>query len=215
MTLKPIESEFSEILQEQLKAPETSFDLSLTGEILGRLHPKIIWKKLELKHNPEQEVSPLSIPGWSFDTRTQNYPGMSSIQGRPWEIFRFMNSEEERVIVQFPPLGDILLSKTPLDRPGQDHLLPLWLSYALSPELWGPQGKWVRFHARLQDLFKSKALLNEGDYPGYYPLKKEAKKLEAFGFIGSSLEESYVLVLPWTFSLTALEKLEQVVRQEF
>jgi hypothetical protein len=35
------------------------------------------------------------------------------------------------------------------------------------------------------------------------------------GFMGTSLEKSYVLVLPWTFSLSDFEKLEKVIQQEF
>lgn len=215
MTLKPIESEFSEILQERLKHPETSFNLSLSGEIVGPLHPKIVWKQLELKHNPQQEVIPMTLSGWFWDSAWTKYPELNQEPGRPWNVFRFMTSSAEKMIFHFPPLGSVVLSKVPLENTQQDHCLPLWLSYALSPELWGPQGKWPRFHSRLQKLFQSKELLNEGDYPGHYPLKKEAKKLEAFGFLGEDLEEAYVLVLPWTFPLTALEKLEQVVQQEF
>ena len=221
MTLKPIENEFSEILKEQLQNPETHFNLSLSGPVIDRLHPKMIWKQLELKRNPEQEALAIEIPGWFVDyfensqEALSKYPALKIIEGRPWEVYRFLKGQEDKILFSFSPIGFCVLSRTPLESNPTHHLLPIWLSYALSPELWGTQGKWTRFHARLHELLKEKDLLNEGDYPGYYPLKKDAKKLEAFGFTGSDLDKSYVLGLPWSFPLTALEKLEQVIRQEF
>lgn len=225
MTLKPIEIEFSERMLAELKVQETVFDLSLNSKIIDRFLPKMILKELELKHNPEQDVTPVTISGWNFECfqnlkAAQNkYPPFPQIPGRPFEVYRFLNSGHPSILIDFSPIGSVALSKNSLEthsgKEKWDHLLPIWLSYALSPELWGPPGKWTRFHSRLHGVLESKGLLNGGDFPGYYPLKPIAKKLESFGFTGTSLENSYVLILPWAFSLSALTKLEHVILQEF
>lgn len=226
MTLKPIETEFSERLLKQNKIDESQFDLSLKAPLITILPPKIIWAQLQFERNPEQEVAKVEIPGWhyqcfsDFQTAEKNFSAIQNkFQGTPANMFQFLKSQASEALIDFAPLGAALISKSPLTIEVKNELhertLPLWLHYALSPELWGEQGKWTRFHSRLHNLLKGKGLLSEEDFPGHYPLQKSAKKLESFGFHGSDLEKAYLLVLPWSFSLTALEKLEKCIQQEF
>lgn len=225
MTLRTIESEFSQELLEQMKE-RSPIDLSMDGPIISRLHPKIIWTKLLLKHHPEQELPAQEIPGWNacyYATREEALEAFPTIElnfdGRPWNLFQFLNGKFEEAIIDVPPLGSVVLSKKEL--PSQEgrglhhHLLSIWMTYALSPELWGPVGKWTRFHSRLHQILKDYKLLDGEDSVGYYPLISKAQSLEASGFLGTKLEKSFVLVLPWDFSLSELEKLEETIRQEF
>jgi hypothetical protein len=225
MTLRTIESEFSDELLKQTLI-ETKFDLTVDGKVITKLHPKLIWSKLQLKHNPEMVPLSVQIPGWHYDCfenlalAEAKYPQIpNKFTGRPWAIFQFLEKNETEAIIDFGDLGSIVLSKNELGATPKSelawHQLPLWTSYALSPELWGAPGKWSRFHLRLIKLFEDSNLLENGSKTGYYILKPQASKLATAGFIGTAFEKSYVLVLPWSFSLTALEKLEKTIRQEF
>jgi len=200
--------------------------LTLEGPIMNQLHPRLVWAKLQHSHNPDLIPDKVSLDSWNyacFDSQNEavsKYPQISlKFVGRPWAIKRFLDENHSEAIIDFPPLGTVVLSRNKLESDVQnklpEHLLPIWLSYALSPELWGPQGKWTRFHERIRELLSEKALLKGESFPGYYPLIERAKCLEDFGFAGTLLEKSYVLVLPWTFSLSALNKLEETIRQEF
>ncbi|MCM2351603.1 MAG: hypothetical protein NDI69_16390 [Bacteriovoracaceae bacterium] len=225
MTLRTIESEFSEELLKQVK-DEFPLDLTLDGPIMSQLHPKIIWSKLQFQHNPQQEAPQISIPGWhtAYFANLQDaqaaYPEIKLVfEGKLWMFAKFLQDQHQLAIIDFPPLGTVVLSKNELplsNSPGlHQHLLPHWIAYALSPELWGAQGKWTRFHSRLHQILKDHNLLNGEDTVGYYPLIDKARSLERYGFQGTNFEKSYLLVLPWTFSLAALEKLEEIIRQEF
>jgi hypothetical protein len=226
MTLRPIESEFSEYLQKEAKE-EFPLDLTLDGPILSRTHPHVLMARLLYLHNPEQETEVTEVYGWFFDCfeslddASAKYPGIQlKFTGRPWSINKFLQGNAEKAIVDFAELGAVVLSKSELKTGKRNklyhHILTAWLTYALSPELWGPVGKWTRFHSRLHELFSSHDLLLSGeDTIGYYPLKSKAAKLHDSGFMGTNLDKSYLLVLPWTFSLTALNKLEEIVKQEF
>ena len=91
------------------------------------------------------------------------------------------------------------------------HVLPIWLDYALSSELWGEVGKWTRFHQRLQTAFKDSEILAGQDFTGFYPLKTEAQWLSKYGFQGRLTETNYDLILTWDFPLSALLELEKVL----
>lgn len=225
MTLKAIESRFAEILQEQMKS-ESVIDLTLEGPVISKLPPKVIWAKLQYGENLQQSPEVLQRPGFfceafkDFDSASRKYPEIQmKFKGQPWAIAQFLNSSETRALIDFEELGSVLLSKSQLEsKPGSqlhDLLLPLWLNYALSPELWGPQGKWTRFHERLMNLFDQYNLLDGKASLGYYPLQSKAEKLANLGFKGTCLEKSFLLVTPWSFSLTELNKLEAIIRQEF
>jgi hypothetical protein len=225
MTLRTIESQFSDIL---LKQEIDAFPVNLTmnGPISHLTHPKVLWATLQFQNNPQQEPPGLSIIGWNYDCfknpseAIKKYPHISfHFTGRPWNIHQFLVSGQSEAIIDFEELGTVVISREILLPENKNevyqHILPHWLNYALSPELWGANGKWPRFHERISKLLKSKNLLGGQDYPGYYPLKMSAIKIESLGFIGSELDNTYVLVLPWSFSLTTLKKLEEVLEREF
>jgi hypothetical protein len=223
MTPRTIESEFSDLLKSQMKE-ETNFDLTLEGPLLSRQHPKVLWAKLQAENNPEQEINYAPLHGWNFECfknlaeASQKFPQIElQFRGQPWAVNKFLSSGKSEAIIDFDNLGAVVLSKNELPAGSRHsvthHVLSTWLSYALSPELWGPVGKWTRFHSRLHELFQKHDLLATEDSPGYYPLKSKAQKLSDFGFQGTNLDKMYLLVLPWTFSLTALEKLEERVQE--
>lgn len=221
MTLRTIESQFAELLLKQTEK-ETSFDLAIDGALWTQVHPKVLLATLKHENAPAEL---LILPGFSYDCFANltiaklAYPDISlEFEGRPWTLHRFLTGPYAEAIIYFKELGTIVLSKNALNvTPGTEtfwHTLPIWMSYALSPELWGPQGKWTRFHERLEKLFQEKNLLISCSN-GYYSLKSQASKLRDHGFHGTEVDKTYVIVLPWTFPLTALEKLEKIVRQEF
>lgn len=224
MTLRTIETEFAKQLLDQIQQGE-NLDLSLNAPLMTGLHPKLLWAKIQHELNPEQELPEITIPNWNYQCfETENeariaYPEVKSFLGQPWAVANFLNSSQTEAIINFAPIGAVLLSKNalPPNKKSELHekLLPLWLHYALSPELWGSQGKWTRFDSRLKELLKSKKLIKSEGSAGYYELTREAQKLETHGFKGTSLDQSYLLVLSWTFSLTSLEKLESAILQEF
>ncbi len=225
MTLRTIESEFSEQLLAQSKG-RSAVDLTIDGPVMDQLHPKLIWTKLLMKYKPDSEPVKIEIPGWNYAcfedlaAAEKSFPHIEmKFVGKPWSIHQFLELNLEEAIIEFAPLGTVVLSKNTLTHKSgsetHDHLLPHWLSYALSPELWGTQGKWNRLHARLQKLFEDHKLLKSQSKIGYYHLVDKASLLQEKGFVGTSLEKSYVLVLPWTFSLSDMEKLEEIIQQEF
>lgn len=213
---------FSETLLQAMKEKKAEYDLKLRGPLFDLLHPKMIEAKLKYLNNPEQEAEAIQIPGWyvyAFSNLESAPKGYPIVYGQPFEIGKILNNDIREVVIDFPPLGAVLLSRSPKDielTPGLHlHVLPVWMSYVLSPELWGTQGKWTRFHERLHQVFQQHSLLKEQDYPGFYPLHLKAKKLAAFGFEGTITETNYTLSLSWTFPLTALQHLEKVISQEF
>lgn len=226
MTLKAtIEEEFAHLLQKQTKE-EFPLDLTLDGPVFTVIHPKIIWASLQFENNTIGEAPTGEIFGWNFEAfkdvtiAEKKYPEIQlKFIGRPWSFHQFLKSGAESAIVDFPGIGVAVLSKKTLPiQAGNElhhHLVPIWLSYALSPELWGPVGKWPRFHERLLKLLKDHDLLAGPAELGYYPLKLPAEKLKSHGLMGTSLDKTYLLVLPWTFSLSALNRVEEIVRQEF
>ncbi len=225
MTPRSIESDFSTHLQKQL-GECYPLDLTLEGPLMGPAHPKLVWAKLSLEANPEQELPTISVPGWSYQCFDKlsaaqiSHPTVKlCFEGRPWAVAKFIQGPQSEAIVNFRDLGAVYLFKgikpLPIVLEKQQYLLSLWLSYALSAELWGPVGKWTRFHDRLHALFHGRNLLAGEGALGYYPLKQSAEWLEGAGFLGTRLDKTYLLVLPWTFSLTALQRLEEVISQEY
>ncbi|MFP5384996.1 MAG: hypothetical protein ACLGHN_02890 [Bacteriovoracia bacterium] len=225
MTLRTIENQFSEELLAQMK-DEFPLDLTLSGPMMKEWHPKVLWTKLQYQNNPERDPDKVQLSGFSyhcfqnFTAAEKNYPEINfKFSGKPWALKKFLEGAEESAIIDFHPFGAVMLTRKneifPCGRELHDSLLPVWLDYALSSELWGPLGKWERFHERLMKVCNAHNLLDTEASLGYYPLKSMGEKLEGHGFMGTRLEKSYLLVLPWTFSLTALTKLEEVILQEF
>jgi hypothetical protein len=224
MTPRIIDQLFSEFILHQSNRKSELLNLSQDAFPLEFLHPQMIRAMLAFLDNPLQEPPSITLSDWHFGC----YPDTASAQTAynlpafscwPHEMFKFIKSTEDTRLFSLGQFGSFLLSRKPLNLSLNSglhhHLLPSFIQYALSTELWGEQGKWTRFHARLHELFSKHNLLNGQDFPGYYPLKAEVKKLEKLQVTGKTVHESYTLTLPWTFSLTALEKVEKIIHQEF
>lgn len=213
---------FSETLLRDVKNRKTTHDLKYRAPIFDLLHPKLIEAKLNYLNNPEQEPTSLAIAGWNYYplANIEEAPaGFQKIYGQPFEIGKILKDDIQEAVIDFSPLGAVLLSRSPQDVVASQgihqHLIPVWMNYVLSAELWGNQGKWTRFHERLHGLFEKHGLLKGQDYPGYYPLDLRAQRLEEFGYQGTVQDGIYTITLPWTFPLTALQHLEKVIDQEF
>lgn len=226
MTLSSIESEFSKILLDQ--ASKVNFpSLELDGPLMTVTHPRVIWGRLFHKYNPSIAAEKIIIPGWHYECFSHinlaiaSYPEITDkFIGQPWKIHQFFNSSVETAIIDFKELGSVVLSKHELQHQPPStgveyHVLPPWINYALSPELWGPNGKWSQFHRRLMTLITEKNLHNGTCLPGFYKLNIQAQKINSYGLKGTLLDNSYLIVLPWCFSLSSLEKLESIISQEF
>lgn len=205
---------------------ELFFDLTGKGPLFTKTHPKVLWAQLQFQHNPELDPIHLTIEDWNYDCfpntleAKTKYPQIQlSFEAWPWNIFNFLSQNEEHAIISFGEMGTTALSKKILSPEVKHQLhwnvLPIITSYALSPELWGKNGKWPLMHERLLTLFRTHNLLKEGSFPGYYILGQEAHVLGSHGFKGSVFVDTYVLVLPWTFPLSAILKLEKIIQQEF
>ncbi|HXH73703.1 MAG TPA: hypothetical protein VNJ08_01970 [Bacteriovoracaceae bacterium] len=221
MTPRTIEN-FSELLIQGRHDVLDPFDLSEDTPILKPLHPKMIKAMLNFTDNPEQEAPVISIPGkyyvcyMSLEEAVKDFPQLPVVKGLPFEVYEHLKSD---ALFDFSPYGVAVICSTPLNKPGttgvHQHILPLFLEYALSQELWGAQGKWTRFHERLNTQFDKYKLLNDVSIPGRYALKPEAKKLENRAIKGTFKGNSFVLTFPWTFPLSALIRLEAIIQEEF
>lgn len=225
MTPRINEAWFSEALLDQLKQKKSGFQMDGKGAISELTHPAI----LKTKHNFEHAMSELQLKLSSgsynlltFKNKTAalaSYPHTKSYEGFPWQFWQFLQDSPSEAVIHFGEMGSIYLSKSesfsPYLVPEVHHYtLPLWLDYALSPELWGLAGKWTRFHERLHTLFKNNGLLIDHDFPGYYPLKKEAHWLAKHGFHGLQTNDQFILILTWDFPLSGLVELEKVLARE-
>lgn len=141
------------------------------------------------------------------------FPGVKITKGHPKEIYRFLTANED-AFLDFDQLGVIRLSRNPAQTTPMDAKMSRWLDYALSPELWGPEGKWTRFHEQLHKLFEKHNLLERTSVPGYYPLKSNAFPWEKYPLVGDLSGSTFTLVLSWTFSLSELRKLESIFHEE-
>ncbi len=216
---------YSDLILLQSKEKKNDFDLRANAPLLNFLHPKMLKALLENMLSPEKAPVSVEISGWFYDSYAhiqeahKYFPELLTHQGNPAAIGRFINSSEQLALFDFSPYGAFVLSRQPIEANAtvaiHKFVIPPFLSYALSPELWGPHGKWVRFHERLHTLFEKYHLLKGDDYPGFYPLRPEAQSLERFDIQGTRQEDSYTLTLPWTFPLSALEKLEAIISQEY
>jgi hypothetical protein len=193
---------------------------------MNPIHPKLLWAQLLHEHKIE-ELSEVTVTGWQYDCfrdfkeATEKYPEIThKFTGRPWNIYEFLQGSTPSAIVDFKEWGTIALSRTQsfVYHGGNElhhYALPVWINYVMSPELWGPQGKWIRFHQDLSKVLSDQQLLMPNSSLGRYILDSKAQRLESYGFLGSNIENLYHLVLPWSFSLSALKKLIVVIEQEF
>ncbi len=201
------------------------FDLRADAPLFNIQHPLALKARLQFENEADATPPKLSIPGWNLycfrhadDLRKLNLT-TDIITARPHLVFKALQNNPSLLAFDFFDLGAFLLSKNELHLKEEMgiHLytLPYWAYYAVSPEIWGTQGKWIRFHERLQLLFAKFNLSSSASCPGQYHLKPEAQKLEVFGFFGTLEKEHYTLTFPWTFPLTGLIQLEKIVAQEF
>ncbi len=225
MTLRTIEEQLSELILNQAQTQTTEFNLSINSAVFDLIHPKILKAQLEFKQNPHM-ASPTASPGEFFQTYYSNlneakkaHPYIQQmLKGYPYVIYQWLKVEAQSIFLDFSPLGIVAISRKPLVQGSTSgvhlHTLPIWMTYALSPELWNETGKWTRFHERLHTLFDKYHLLKEEDFPGYYHLVPKAQFLEEFGFLGTLDQNGFSLTMPWTFPLSGLERLEKIIPQE-
>jgi len=215
---------FSDALLGQLKHNKLSYDLSSHGPIFDLIHPALIKAQHTYIHSPQELELRSSSSGWNLisykdKSSAEIHSSVPAYGGFPWHISKFLKDSPSSALIHFDQLGSIYLSRSDLAKSPPAHLdfyhhaLPIWLDYALSPELWGPDGKWTRFHTSLHTLFEKYGLLIEQDFPGFYPLNPKANYLANMGFKGSISEKNFTLTFPWDFPLTGLKELEEVMRR--
>jgi hypothetical protein len=214
---------FSGELLSQFEKKKNVYSLDGNGPIFELMHPTIIKCRYIFEHSPKDLIFRCNSSGWNLkayknqlEAENENC-GIKTYGGFPWDISRFLLENPSEALIHFGELGSVYLSKleipqiVPETLESYHHVLPIWLDYALSPELWGTAGKWTRFHQRLQTTFKNSKLLDGQDFMGFYPLKNEAQWLWKFGFQGRLTETNYDLILTWDFPLSALLELEKAL----
>ena len=222
MTPRINEAWFSEALLEQLKQKKSDYQMDGLGAISELTHPAILKIEHNFIHARDQLQLKLSSGLYNILTfknksdAHRSYPQSKSYGGFPWQVGQFLKDAPVEALIQFGEMGSVFLSQTESFAPYlvpevHQYSLTIWLDYALSPELWGPAGKWTRFHQRLHTLFENNGLLIDQDFPGYYPLKPEAQWLGKHGFHGLQSNEKFVLILTWDFPLSGLVELEKVL----
>lgn len=200
----------AEILLNQTKVKSGMMKLQDSAPVLPFLPPFLL-KEIPEGVSRETDYHYEAYP--ERESLMRKFPLAKIKRGHPREIHSFLSGSSE-VFLDFDQLGCVYLSAHPSGEARPVDAMGRWLDYALSPELWGPEGKWTRFHERLHKLFEKHNLLEGASSPGYYPLKPDARSWEIFPFQGDLQNGVYALVLPWTFSLTDLGKLEALVNGE-
>lgn len=223
LNLEPDLTWFSDVLFSRLEQKSFTFDLTGEGAILKIRHPALIKAQYQFERTSDVLARRQQSTGWNIlvyrnlNDAQRHHPESKRYGGFPFEIFQFLEANPSEALVNFEGIGTAFLTKQNLpwaisDKVDlHDILIPIWLDYALSPELWGPAGKWTRFHLRLHTLFTKYGLLISNDFPGYYSLKTQASWLENFGFMGKLNKTSFDLTLPWDFPFTGLIELEKVL----
>ena len=199
----------SQILLSQLDRKNDVLDLTEKAPVLSFLPPFLLQEMPVVAKETQYSFQSFA----NEDELLKAFPGSDIQRGHPKEIYRFLSGNED-VFLNFDQLGLVRLSRNKSETPQTDFRMARWLDYALSPELWGPEGKWTRFHEHLHKLFEKHNLLERFSVPGYYPLKSNARLWEKYPLIGDLSGNTFALVLPWTFSLTDLRKLEALLNEE-
>jgi hypothetical protein len=199
---------FSELILSQNKVAIDELDLREEAPLFAIDLPRVIRARQE--HANGAAPSRVQIKDWYYACRPED---SGAVHGSPFAFGEFLSSSRGSETFNFPGYGSVIVSRSSIEYEEAnrlcDHVIPPLLNYALSPELWASYGKWPRFHERLTKLFGQTQLLNGPSVVGRYFLALEAKqKLEQIGVRGSIIDGHYVLTLPWTFSLTALTRLE-------
>ena len=215
--------QFSEQLLTQLQTSKKEFDLSGASVYFDFLHPALIKTKYLFDHHRHEMAVKQVTHGrmiHSFKNLKEaqlHYPQVANYGGLPWQIFKLLQDDPHEALVDFGPLGSAYLSRTIDEKTNwagaelHDYLLPVWLDYALSPELWGPSGKWVRFDERFRTLFMKFGLLIDQSQIGYYRLRQEASWLKTKGFKGKESVTEFTMIPNWDFPLSGLIELENIL----
>jgi len=206
----------SQILLDQMNLHENSYQLTADAPIYRLEHPGLVKTRL----TSEADLPPLPETFFGFHWETSSsleeaqkkYPALKVSKGKPCDLHRWMHSKTP-MIFDFTPLGILVLEVSlPCKNPDLlDHSMAVWFNYATSIELWGPQGKWNRFHERLLVLFNRHNLLVEQSYPGFYRLDPKTNWISSHGFVGDLLPNELQITFPWDFPLSAIVKLEKLI----
>jgi len=202
-------SSLSQILLSQVNQKNDVLNLTEKAPVLSFLPPFLLQDLPYIQKDAQYSFQSFE----NTEGLLKSFPGVELRRGHPKEIFRFLTGNED-VFLDFEQLGVVRLSRSHSNVVPTDLKMSRWLDYALSPELWGPEGKWVRFHERLHKLFEKHNLLERSSVPGYYPLKSSARLWEKYPLKGDLSDQTFALVLSWTFSLTDLRKLETFFNEE-
>ena len=214
---------FSQHLLSQVSPKQLKFNVSGEGLACTLTHPAVLKAEKLFHTTPEVLIPKTSWQDWqlfSFELRSPELVKWSSVpqySGWPKDVFKFLSEKPDEAIIHFDHLGSVFLTKNRTHDAKKEKnelietLLPLWLDYALSPELWGQSGKWIRFHEHFHTLFVKFGLLIDQDSPGYYPLAAHACFLEEEGFVGKRTDPSFLFIPGWDFPLSGLKKLEEVM----
>jgi hypothetical protein len=213
----------SKQLLSQASTKQFQFNVSGEGPSCAITHPALLKIYYLYQNSPEVLVFNAKWQDWSITSINKEtviqppFIHLPQFGGWPKDIFNFLKISPQEAVLHFEELGPVHLSRSlsPQSKEEastlQDFLIPVWLDYALSPELWGQSGKWTRFHEQFHTLFEKFGLLIEEDSPGYYPLEPRASFLEEEGFLGRKTENAFLFIPGWDFPLSGLKKLEEVL----
>lgn len=190
----------------ELQAPYDVLDFRIHDRVIDRLPPKVLLLELE----PDTQQERFTLPGYQVFF---GISGKSLVPGTVANVTKFLSEKPAEINFDFSPLGTVSFSKTGNPDGSENKKLSAWLSYAMSPELWGPQGKWTRFHERVHALLEQQDLLNGLDYPGFYPVKARARDWKSLNVKGDIQGETLVLNLPWAWPLSGLEQFEKILSE--
>jgi hypothetical protein len=197
-------------------------NLSGQGDDFTVLPPKVITNLLRLATDAALSIPELTLKDRYFLTYSnaseahQYHPELEIIKGSPYNVSK---SLDKCCIIDFNIWGSAVISNKSFNLKSSlglhQYFLPYFLEYIFSDELWCPNGKWPIFHSKLIHLFQDHSLLESSPGTGFYRLNLNAKKLENLGIQGFLAQTTFDLMMPWTFSLTEFNKLEQIIKQEF
>jgi hypothetical protein len=211
-------------LIDQLNVTEP-FDLSGNKGLLKFPLPKILWSH-EMSHPRDlpssvQNVHDFTFKAYSSVLTAQKFnPHIKNVLvAWPHHIHQLILNSGKEVILDLGELGAAVLGDS-LDKnegePGIHHIhIFECLNYLFSPEIWGNDRKWPRFHSEFLDLLTSRQLLIRSDGPGHYETNPALKIIENYGVKGLSENNCYKIQMPWTFSLTSFNKLKSLIVREF
>lgn len=200
-----------EQISEQMKRKRGDFDFNQVPLIVEVLPP------LVLSADSATDLQHLSWENYqlTFYAEEEALPVLPLQRGTPAGIYSFLQELPAQALFDFAPLGKVHFHQgEPRESGTNMGKLQAWLRYALSPELWGPQGKWTRFHQRLHTLFGQNHLLKSENIPGRYILSPDQLDWEKLGIRGDLIQGGLLeLTIPWHFPLSALNKLEDLIKE--